>query len=174
MHFKGLTHHHDESTLGVKISRSKIKMKYILEMGLEWIFVPFLIPIALLSSDKPRDFIGENEFLPFMYWLKLYNQVWKSLTIVRRPSLENKKNFTRMRSALKLHQCAVSNCIMPCRFCVSASIMFSGVSVVFNETAELVLCPLNSLVWAVNSYVTHTELKMTKAAGSCSKQNLIP
>lgn len=55
-HLRDLTYHHDESTLGVKMSRTKIKMKYILEMGLEWccIFVSFLNPIAALLTDTPQ------------------------------------------------------------------------------------------------------------------------
>lgn len=88
---KDLTHHHDESTLGVKMSSSKIKMENILQLGLEWwwLFVPCLIPIArLLLSDKLRDFIKQNMIPPFMCLRELQSQVWKSATSVCSPSSE--------------------------------------------------------------------------------------
>lgn len=62
-----ITHHHDESTRGVKMSRSKMKKKYILEMGLEWLewcwpLGPSLIAVAMALCDKLR----EHMSLPFM------------------------------------------------------------------------------------------------------------
>lgn len=62
-----ITHHHDESTRGVKMSRSKMKEKYILEMGLEWLewcwpLGPSLIAVAMALCDKLR----EHMSLPFM------------------------------------------------------------------------------------------------------------
>lgn len=53
---RDLTYHQDESTLGVKMSRSRIHKKYILDMGLELccILVSFLSPIVPLLSDKSQ------------------------------------------------------------------------------------------------------------------------
>lgn len=57
MHLEDPTHHHDESTRGVKTSRSKIKTQYILGMALGrcWPLVPGRIPMALPPCDARRE-----------------------------------------------------------------------------------------------------------------------
>lgn len=84
-----LTHHQDESTPGVNMSSSKIKM------GLLWccVFEPFLT----LMPDNPVD----SRLMVFvfgdllMYWQKMCSQVCESSETVCRPSSSPEMNFTK-------------------------------------------------------------------------------
>lgn len=112
------------------MSRSKIKTKYILEMGLEWcwIFVPSLIPIATLPCDKLRG----HMFLPLMCWWRLHKQVWRSWTIVCRPSLGKLKRSSKLPSAKRCW---------------------------FNKAAQIVCRYIHNLQWRRTSWLTSEQSK---------------